>query len=101
MLLAVADAIEVRADEAAELVVRGDGRKDSADRLMLHKPRECRAILWRREITPVRGDFLVEDAVPANWSPRGIFPANREKNREIFGSRPIFRKSPLDLLVIS
>jgi hypothetical protein len=49
----------------------------------------------------IYADFLVVDAVPANWSPRGIFPANREKNREIFGSRPTFRKSPVYLLIIS
>jgi hypothetical protein len=34
------------------------------------------------EITPARAEFLVVDAVPRNRSPKGQFPANREKNRE-------------------
>jgi hypothetical protein len=49
----------------------------------------------------VWGDFLVVDAVRENQSPTEIFPANREKFREVCNFRPISRKSPLDLLVIS
>jgi hypothetical protein len=45
-------------------------------------------------------DFLVVDAVRENLSTE-IFPANREKNWELFNFRPISRRSPLDLLVIS
>ena len=35
-------------------------------------------------VMPVRGDWLVVLTVPPNGSPQPIFPANREKNRDLF-----------------
>jgi hypothetical protein len=55
--------------------------------------------LRRRQ--PRRADFLVVDAVWPNRSAADEFPANREKNREIFKFRPRSLKITLNLVVIS
>ena len=61
---------------------RGDGRKDSADRLLPPQAAGMSCYSVAEEITSICADFLVADAVLRNRSPTVEFPANREKNRE-------------------
>jgi hypothetical protein len=66
------------------LIEPGDRPIALGDSTLPRQPAELSGFFKPRGVLPVRGDWLVVDAVRVNRSLQVKLPANRENNRELF-----------------